>query len=94
MIHSVTYYGYMKKRRLGHAKKADAKRQHSSRPSCLGKSVQVYKRCTSGEMEMAGVHMSPRGPATTTPSSFNNDPSAGSPTETLLRLLLPLNDQV
>ena len=27
-------------------------------------------------------------------SSFANDPSAGSPTETLLRLLLPLNDQV
>ena len=27
-------------------------------------------------------------------SVFNNDPSAGSPTETLLRLLLPLNDQV
>lgn len=26
--------------------------------------------------------------------SFLNDPSAGSPTETLLRLLLPLNDQV
>ena len=26
--------------------------------------------------------------------STNNDPSAGSPTETLLRLLLPLNDQV
>ena len=25
---------------------------------------------------------------------FANDPSAGSPTETLLRLLLPLNDQV
>ena len=25
---------------------------------------------------------------------FINDPSAGSPTETLLRLLLPLNDQV
>ena len=25
---------------------------------------------------------------------FTNDPSAGSPTETLLRLLLPLNDQV
>lgn len=24
----------------------------------------------------------------------NNDPSAGSPTETLLRLLLPLNDKV
>ena len=28
------------------------------------------------------------------PKAFNNDPSAGSPTETLLRLLLPLNDQV
>ena len=26
--------------------------------------------------------------------NFCNDPSAGSPTETLLRLLLPLNDQV
>ena len=25
---------------------------------------------------------------------MDNDPSAGSPTETLLRLLLPLNDQV
>ena len=25
---------------------------------------------------------------------IDNDPSAGSPTETLLRLLLPLNDQV
>ena len=24
----------------------------------------------------------------------SNDPSAGSPTETLLRLLVPLNDQV
>ena len=30
----------------------------------------------------------------TSPSNFSNDPSAGSPTETLLRLLLPLNDQV
>ena len=28
------------------------------------------------------------------PLSFDNDPSAGSPTETLLRLLLPLDDQV
>ncbi|PHT61001.1 Protein TAR1 [Capsicum annuum] len=27
-------------------------------------------------------------------SGFDNDPSAGSPTETLLRLLLPLNDKV
>ena len=36
----------------------------------------------------------PREPATTHQVYFNNDPSAGSPTETLLRLLLPLNDQV
>ena len=28
------------------------------------------------------------------PFTFDDDPSAGSPTETLLRLLLPLNDQV
>ena len=28
------------------------------------------------------------------PAIFGNDPSAGSPTETLLRLLLPLNDRV
>ena len=28
------------------------------------------------------------------PPQLCNDPSAGSPTETLLRLLLPLNDQV
>ena len=27
-------------------------------------------------------------------AAFGNDPSAGSPTETLLRLLLPLDDQV
>ena len=28
------------------------------------------------------------------PTTLGNDPSAGSPTETLLRLLLPLNDRV
>lgn len=32
--------------------------------------------------------------AETVSSAFVNDPSAGSPTETLLRLLLPLDDQV
>ena len=35
-----------------------------------------------------GWEVGPRGP------SLGNDPSAGSPTETLLRLLLPINDQV
>jgi hypothetical protein len=34
------------------------------------------------------------GPGPTSPFEYVNDPSAGSPTETLLRLLLPLNDQV
>ena len=33
-------------------------------------------------------------PCLTHKFDFGNDPSAGSPTETLLRLLLPLNDQV
>ncbi|KAK8621535.1 hypothetical protein V6N13_080968 [Hibiscus sabdariffa] len=28
------------------------------------------------------------------PAGFDNDPSAGSPTETLLRLLLPLNEKL
>ncbi|CAK8685683.1 unnamed protein product [Clavelina lepadiformis] len=32
-------------------------------------------------------------PSTGASVRFDNDPSAGSPTETLLRLLLPLNDQ-
>jgi len=37
-----------------------------------------------------------RVPSTNVPKNtiIFNDPSAGSPTETLLRLLLPLNDQV
>jgi hypothetical protein len=48
-----------------------------------------------GEMiKMTSVHIPPQGPATACASLFDNDPSAGSPTETLLRLLLPLNDQV
>jgi hypothetical protein len=42
----------------------------------------------------AHVHLGGGGPATACAGLFNNDPSAGSPTETLLRLLLPLNDQV
>ena len=35
-----------------------------------------------------------RSGAARAPLSLFNDPSAGSPTETLLRLLLPLNDRV
>ena len=42
------------------------------------------------------VHTHSRGRASNSLFKFiyDNDPSAGSPTETLLRLLLPLNDQV
>ena len=36
----------------------------------------------------------PSNALTSADANSNNDPSAGSPTETLLRLLLPLNDQV
>jgi hypothetical protein len=47
----------------------------------------------AGRLGPAGV---PRFWLTCSRSSagFDNDPSAGSPTETLLRLLLPLNDKV
>jgi hypothetical protein len=40
--------------------------------------------CTTFEGQRQPLH----------PHCYDNDPSAGSPTETLLRLLLPLNDQV
>ena len=46
-----------------------------------GKSVAIHK----GLGEGAGVAAD---------AASGNDPSAGSPTETLLRLLLPLNDRV
>ena len=58
------------------------------------KPEQVYNACTVGETKMTSVHMPPGELATACSSLFVNDPSAGSPTETLLRLLLPLNDQV
>ena len=77
MIHSVTYYGYMKN--VGLEVQRKLTQSDSIPPDRVASEslFQVYKRCTGGEMEMAGVHMPPRGPATTTPSSFNNDPSAG-----------------
>ena len=40
------------------------------------------------------VHRSERVLGSFCHAGFDNDPSAGSPTETLLRLLLPLNDKV
>jgi hypothetical protein len=44
----------------------------------------VSKHCTQGEYLFKKCSK----------TLIMNDPSAGSPTETLLRLLLPLNDQV
>jgi hypothetical protein len=38
--------------------------------------------------------LQPRGDDSCDSAHYGNDPSAGSPTETLLRLLLPLNEQV
>jgi hypothetical protein len=46
---------------------------------------------------LCGVSFTPASQPSLLPTAsgpFINDPSAGSPTETLLRLLLPLNDQV
>ena len=64
-----------------------------ARTSCL-----VARRRGEGR---DGVHAPPRlGPNVIIHvfavccAGFDNDPSAGSPTETLLRLLLPLNDKV
>ena len=62
----------------------------------------AYKQCTSGKneknkQERDSVHMPLGASYNHLPLPefyFNNDPSAGSPTETLLRLLLPLNEQV
>ncbi len=45
-------------------------------------------------MDEQGVHVPPYEGQLQPVSKLDNDPSAGSPTETLLRLLLPLNDQV
>ena len=84
-----------------------ARAKRSIVKSCLIKfsiiySVKQYKRewdtelalrpyVQRGERESSGF---PLHSPSLQPNWFVNDPSAGSPTETLLRLLLPLNDQV
>ncbi len=47
-----------------------------------------------GTLFAVDVGLGRRAPTGARARSSGNDPSAGSPTETLLRLLLPLNDQV
>lgn len=68
--------------------------------SCAGGCVVFSRkgfpsRAAGGDGEAAapaGVEIRVRG--SFCDAGFDNDPSAGSPTETLLRLLLPLNDKV
>ena len=51
--------------------------------------------CPRGEKETGSRRADNSAQGETPPrAGFGNDPSAGSPTETLLRLLLPLDDQV
>ena len=54
-------------------------------PGALDPEGRVAPEAT--ESENMGLEVEPK-------PSLSNDPSAGSPTETLLRLLLPLNDRV
>ncbi|KAJ0628841.1 hypothetical protein HanIR_Chr00c49g0914651 [Helianthus annuus] len=54
-------------------------RTHKGRNKCFGPGKARCVNLFTGSFCCAG---------------FDNDPSAGSPTETLLRLLLPLNDKV
>ena len=49
---------------------------------------------TGRSRDLAGVPVYERVRGSFCWAGFDNDPSAGSPTETLLRLLLPLNDKV
>ncbi|KAG6474418.1 hypothetical protein ZIOFF_068353 [Zingiber officinale] len=53
----------------------------------------IAHRCDVGGAKR-GTHSRIRNHPSFYMCSLNNDPSAGSPTETLLRLLLPLNDKV
>src|SRR3990170_7102405 len=52
--------------------------------------VPIGRRACRGN----GRYCKGKGVISTGPEPHDNDPSAGSPTETLLRLLLPLNDKV
>ena len=70
------------------------------KPACARQSSnqevfsKVYKKCTGGKKVGVRRAHAPQSQQQPNQAYFNNDPSAGSPTETLLRLLLPLNDQV
>ena len=69
-------------------------RRQATRASCLGRRRIGHSECVHTRVndlsQLAASHLSGRAAIET----IDNDPSAGSPTETLLRLLLPLNDPV
>ena len=68
--------------------------KHTEQPAAIGHQLSC-KKCTEVWEILRARCAHARKPATIhTRLECNNDPSAGSPTETLLRLLLPLNDQV
>src|ERR1700733_14653587 len=80
----------------------DRKNKHSTLYRVLCENVSPPARGTHAAMQKggdglgggSGVHDLGRSATALAPRLHDNDPSAGSPTETLLRLLLPLNDQV
>lgn len=60
---------------------------------CLSDPANPSRKGEEGPGKVGVISLS-LGLAQNTEKFLGNDPSAGSPTETLLRLLLPLNDQV
>ena len=58
------------------------------------KQTQETVRCTKCWCSLSKAQPSKMTGTLTREQSFCNDPTAGSPTVTLLRLLVPLNDQV
>jgi hypothetical protein len=95
----MTFYnirlGCMKNRRPGNSEQAEPQRATSRlRIRLSARGIQDYSVCTGGKIKVTRCAHAPESQLQPMPDLFNNDPSAGSPTETLLRLLLPLNDQV
>ena len=66
MKHSVTYNGVYEKHRPGNVRKAGVAKHTAILITELPqKVIQVYKKCTGGDIKMTGEHLSPKKPATT-----------------------------
>ena len=93
--HSVTYNGVYEKHRPGNVSESRRRKTHSNPHNWVASEsypgLQEVHRWRYKDDRRALV---PEETSYNPSGLFNNDPSAGSPTETLLRLLLPLNDQV